>query len=460
MFRRLYRALALGGLVISLLVTSCAANTNLEPAVTPETEIEEPEPIATLDDVAPEEPDEDLSGQMVNVVAVWAGSELEAFREMVRPWEERTGATMVYEGTRDIHAVLSERVEAGNPPDVAGLPGPGQMRNFAEEGQLVDLSTFLDMDDLEANYDDTWIKLATVEGGLYGIFGKASAKSFIWYSPPAFEEAGYEIPETWYELMALSQQIIDDGNIPWCIGLESGAASGWPGTDWIEDIMLRTAGPGIYDQWWQHEISWTSDEVRRAWELWGEIVANEDMVEGGTTGMLATDFGASVYPLLEAPPGCYLHRQATFISGFIQEGFPDAVATEDYDFFQFPPIDEEHGLPMLVAGDLFGMFNDTPAARSLIGWLSSAEAQQIGVELGGYLATNRQVPIDAYPNPLLAQAAEFMREAPTIRFDASDLMPASVNSAFWNGVLSYIENPDALDQILQNIETVAEDAAY
>jgi alpha-glucoside transport system substrate-binding protein len=460
MLRRLYRLLALLGLVVSLLATSCAANANLEPAVTPETEIEEPELAATPDTMVPEEPVEDLAGQTVSVVAVWAGSELEAFREMVRPWEERTGATMSYEGTRDIHAVLSERIDAGTPPDIAGLPGPGQMRNFAEEGHLVDLSTFLDIDDLEANYDDTWIELATIENGLYGIFSKASAKSFIWYNPSAFAAAGYEIPESWDELMTLSQQIIDDGNTPWCIGLESGAASGWPGTDWIEDIMLRTAGPEIYDQWWQHKISWTSDEVRRAWELWGEIVANEDMVDGGTTGMLATDFGASVYPLLEEPPGCYLHRQATFISGFIQEGFPDAMATEDYDFFQFPPIDEGHGSPMLVAGDLFGMFNDTPAARSLIRWLSSAEAQQIGVELGGYIATNRQVPIDAYPNPLLAQAAEFMREAPTIRFDASDLMPASVNSAFWNGILSYIENPDALDQILQNIETVAEDAAY
>jgi alpha-glucoside transport system substrate-binding protein len=455
MSRRYYRVLTLVGLVVAMLVASCAANTNNMPPETPDVEVEELDPIETPEDV-----DTDLSGQTVNVIAVWAGGELAAFQEMVRPWEERTGATIVYEGTRDINAVLSERVEGGNPPDVAGLPGPGQMRRFAEDGYLVDMSTFLDIEQLEQDYAETWIDLATFDGGLYGVFSKASVKSLVWYSPQAFAAAGYEVPETWNEMMALSQQMVDDGHTPWCIGLESGAASGWPGTDWIEDIMLRTAGPEIYDQWWQHEISWTSDEVRRAWEMWGEIVADEAMVEGGTTSVLATDFGASIFPLLEEPPGCYMHRQATFISGFIQDQFPDAEATEDYDFFQFPSIDAEHGSPMLVAGDLFGVFNDTPAARSLIQWLTSAEAQQIGVELGGYIATNRQVPIDAYPDPLLAQAAEFMVQTPTIRFDASDLMPASVNNAFWDGILAYVENPGQLDQILENIEQVAEESYY
>lgn len=454
MFRQFHTVLAIVGLVVAMFVTSCAPDVNFEPTATPDIEVEEPESIETPD--LPE-PDEDLTGHIVNVIAVWAGSELQAFREMVRPWEERTGATMSYEGTRDINAVLTERVEANNPPDIAGLPGPGQMRTFAEAGELVDLSTFIDMEQFEQNYADTWIELATFENGLYGVFSKASIKSLIWYSPPAFDEAGYEIPETWDEMLALSEQMMNDGNTPWCIGLESGAASGWPGTDWIEDIMLRTAGPEMYDAWWQHEISWTSDEVRHAWELWGEIVTNEEMVYGGTTGVLANDFGASVYPLLEEPPGCYMHRQATFISGFIQEGFPDAVAGEDYDFFQFPPVDEEHGAPMMVAGDLFGMFNDTPASRSLIQWLISAEAQQIGVELGGYVATNEQVPSTAYPSPTLAQAAGLMIEAETVRFDASDLMPSAVNNAFWDGILRYVENPGELDQVLQNIEQVAEE---
>ncbi|MFP4343978.1 MAG: ABC transporter substrate-binding protein [Anaerolineales bacterium] len=402
--------------------------------------------------------EEDISGETVNVLAVWGGDELESFEAMVAPWEEATGAMMDYEGTRDLNAVLTTRVEGGNPPDIAGLPGPGQLRQYADEGYLVDLSTFMDMEMLQEDYADTWIDLATFDGGLYGIFTKAAIKSLVWYSPPNFEEAGYEIPEeSWDEMMELSQTIIDDGNAPWCLGLESGAASGWPGTDWIEDIMLRTAGPEVYDQWWQHEIPWTDEAVRNAWEIFGQVATDGDMVQGGTTAVLATGFGESVYPMLQEPPGCYMHRQAIFIQSFIQDQFPDAQPIEDFDYFAFPPIDEQYGTPALVAGDLFGLFNDEPAARCLMRWLATDDAQSIWAERGGFIATNRNVAPEIYPDQLTQQAAEVLVEADVVRFDASDLMPSAVNDAFWSGILEYVENPDQLDSILQNIESVAEE---
>ncbi len=441
-------------LVSSMLLTACPAPEEpAEPTSTPVDEETPPPP----DEVA-FTCEEDISGQSVNVLAVWGGDELESFQAMVAPWEEATGATMDYEGTRDLNAVLTTRVEGGNPPDIAGLPGPGQLRQYAELDQLVSLSTFMDMEELEANYADTWIDLATYEGELFGLFTKASVKSMVWYSPPHMEDAGYEIPdESWDQMMDLSQTIIDDGETPWCVGMESGAASGWPGTDWIEDIMLRTAGPELYDQWWQHEIPWTHDAVRNAWELFGEVVTNPDMVDGGTVGVLATDFGESVYPLLQDPPGCYLHRQASFIQGFIQDQFPEAEPVEDFNYFGFPPIEEQYGTPALVAGDLFGMFNDTPAARCLMQWLATEDAQSIWAERGGFIAPNRNVSTDVYPDVLTAQAAEILVEAEVVRFDASDLMPSAVNDAFWGAILEYIENPDQLDAILQNLEETAQE---
>jgi len=406
----------------------------------------------------PEGEGKEFEGETVNVLGVWGGSELESFYAMVAPWEERTGAKVEFEGTRDLNAVLGTRVEGGNPPDIAALPDPNRLQEYAQAGQLVDLSTFMDMDKLAKEYDQSWLNLASYGGKLYGIFTKSAVKSMVWYNPKAFAAAGYEVPITWDELIALSDQIVADGGTPWCIGLESGAASGWPATDWIEDIMLRTAGPEKYDQWRKHEIPWTDPTVKAAWETFGQIAANEDYVYGGTTGVLATNFGESPYPMLEDPPGCYMHRQASFIQGFITDQYPDAVAGEDYAYFAFPPIDPAYGTPTLSAGDSFGMFNDTPAARSLMEWLVTADAQEIWMKRGGFLSPNKTANLDLYPDALMRQAAEILTTADVVRFDASDLMPASVNEAFWGGTLDYIQDPGNLDAVLQRIESVAAEA--
>lgn len=394
----------------------------------------------------------------VSVLAVWGGDELDSFRAMVAPFEQQTGISVEYEGTRDLNAVLTTRIEGGNPPDLAGLPGPGQMLELAREGHLVALNDVLDMEKMQQEYDEGFLQLATVDDNLYGIFIKAAVKSLVWYSPKAFEAAGYTVPATWDEMMALSAQMIADGHTPWCVGLESGAASGWPGTDWIEDIMLRTAGPVTYDQWVNHEIPWTDPAVKNAWDTWGTIVANPDMVLGGSQGILATNFGASPFPMFEEEPGCYMHRQASFITGFIQEQYPDLVAGEDYDFFEFPPIDEQYGNPLLVAGDLFGMFNDTPEARELMNYLVTADAQAIWAARGGFLSANRTVDPAVYPDPLTQQIGEMLTSSSAVRFDASDLMPEAVNNAFWSGILNYVSDPASLDSVLLNIENSAQDA--
>ncbi|HSO27383.1 MAG TPA: ABC transporter substrate-binding protein [Anaerolineales bacterium] len=406
-----------------------------------------------------EEPtgDEQIGGT-VNVLAVWGGEELANFEAMIAPFEERTGIDVQYEGTRDLNAILTTRIQGGNPPDLAGLPGPGQLIEFARDGYLVPLNDVLDMSMMQDQYDEGFLNLATVDGQLYGIFIKAAVKSLVWYNTSAFEAAGYTVPTTWEELNSLEDQMIADGVTPWCIGLESGAASGWPGTDWIEDIMLRTAGPDTYDQWYTHEIPWTDPAVQNAWETWGTIVNDPEMVYGGAQNVLATNFGESPFPLFQDPPQCYMHRQASFITGFIGDQFPDLAPGEDYNFFVFPPIDEAQGEPLLVAGDLFGMFNDTPQARALMEYLVTAEAQSIWAERGGFLSANRTVDPNVYPDQLTQQIGEMLTEASAVRFDASDLMPEAVNNAFWSGILEFISNPDDLPTILENIETVAQDA--
>jgi len=396
-----------------------------------------------------------VSRGVVTVLGVWGGNELSAFQEAVFPFTEETGIGMAFEGTRDLAAVLTTRVEAGNPPDLAILPNPGQMRELAEAGKLVPIDTFMDMDALKKNYAQAWLDLASYDGKLYGIFYKVANKSLVWYNPKAFEAAGYQVPTTWDELIALSDQIVADGGTPWCIGLESGAASGWPGTDWIEDIMLRTAGPEVYDKWVNHEIPWTDPAIKRAWELFGQIARNEDYVYGGTTGVLSTFFGDSPAPLFDSPPGCYMHRQASFITGFFPEG---VVAGEDYDFFPFPPIDEQWGTPVLGGADLIVMFNDTPEARKLMEYLASPKPQEIWAGKGGFISPNKAVSLDAYPDELTRKIAQAVVSAEVFRFDASDLMPAAVGAgSFWTGVLDYVGGAD-LDAVLEEIEASAQDA--
>lgn len=400
--------------------------------------------------------EEETAPGVVTVIGTWGGDELTSFQEAVFPFTENTGIGMAFEGTRDLAAVLTTRVQAGNPPDIAILPNPGQMYELAEDDALIDISEFMDMNELNSNYAEAWLDLASYDDTLYGIFYKVANKSLIWYSPSAFSAGGYEVPADWDELIALSDKIVSDGGTPWAIGFESDAASGWPATDWIEDIMLRTAGPDVYDKWVNHEIPWTDEAVKNAWEVFGEIVLNEDYQYGGTTGTLTTNFGDAPAVLFTDPPGAYMHRQASFVTGFFPEGLE--VGT-DYDFFPFPSIDPEYGIPVLGGADLIVMLNDTPEAREFMKYLATAEPQEIwAASGGGFISPNKAVSLDAYPDELTKKMAEMVVNADVFRFDASDLMPAAVGSgSFWTGTLDFVGGTD-LDTILSEIEDSAVDS--
>ena len=394
----------------------------------------------------------------ITVMSVWGGQELEAFKKVAASFEAATGIEVKHESTRDLPTLLTTRLEAGNPPDIVHLTGMGMMKVHAEDENLVDLKNVFDMKEFRKEYDEKWIDLAEYNDGMYGLFISADVKSLVWYNPKQFEEKGYEVPETWDELKDLTDKMIENGDTPWGIGLESGEASGWPATDWIEDIMLRTAGPEVYDKWVNHEISWTDERVKRAWEIFGNIVRDPERVYGGPTNVLSTNFGDSVNALFTDPPHAYLHRQASFITSFIKDNNPELVAGEDYDFFPFPPIDEEHGNPVLGAADMLSMMDDNEAARKFMRYMASPGAQMIWVSELGKLGVNNNINPNAYPDNLTKEMAKLLREADTFRFDGSDSMPSSLGSgAFWQQSLNYVRGQN-LDNILQRLEKSAEEA--
>jgi alpha-glucoside transport system substrate-binding protein len=398
---------------------------------------------------------------VITFLTVWSGEdELPNWENMVAPFTEATGCTIESESTRDLNAVLTTRVEAGNPPDITAAPSASTMRTFIADGDVAALD-FLDMDRMQEQFGDVWLNLGTIDGTLYSIYVRAAIKSLVWYSPPNFDAAEYEVPATWDDLLALCDQIVDDGSTCFSIGLESGAASGWPATDWIEDIMLRTASLETYDAWISHDIEWTSPEVTRAWETFGDIVGNADYQFGGSAGTLATGFGDAPCPLFTDPPGAYLHRQASFIQSFIMScpGGDSLVPGEDFDFFGFPTIDEMYGNPGLGAADSFVVFNDNENTRALVEFLTQPEAMAGWLEGGGSgIAINKAFPMDLYPDVLTRRAAEVLAGVDAFRYDASDQMPGDVNQAFWTGTLDFVSDPSSLPDILNTIEGVADEA--
>ncbi len=393
--------------------------------------------------------------KQVVIAVVWSGAELEAFEKTLIPFEEDTGIDVVIESVgRDLPAILVTRLAVGNPPDLAAMPNPGQMKEFANQGALVALDGIVDF----SESSKAFIDLAKVDDRVYGLFISADLKSLVWYSPKAFAAKGYEVPTSWPAMIELCNKIVADGGTPWALGMESGAASGWVGTDWVEDIMLRTAGPDLYDKWVNHEISWTHPAVKKAFEYFGQIVNAPGYVYGGATGALMIFFGDSPNALFTDPPAAYMHRQATFIQSFILTANPGLVAGEDYDVFPFPPISPIFGNPLLGAGDLISAFNDTAETRALLNYLASAEAQGIWCKALGKLAVNKTVDPSIYPDPITVKAAEMLANAEVFRFDGSDLMPAAVGAGtFWSGVLDFVSGIP-LDTVLASIEASAIDA--
>jgi len=277
----------------------------------------------------------------------------------------------------------------------------------------------------------------------------------IWYPKDDFDAAGYEEPATWDELMALSDQIKADGGTPWCVGYQSEGSTGWPATDWMEDIMLRTAGLDTYTQWYEHGIPFNDPAVLTAAQTFGDVMFKEGYVLGGAENTPSVDFGEAPLPMFNDPPGCWLHRQASFINAFFPEGTEAGV---DYDWFPLPPIDQEG---TLFAGELavVGTAANRPEVRDFIERFMGEELQCAfaGVEASSRISPNVNVGADCYANQILADASVVLTDAlaaGTGGFDASDLMPAAVGSGtFWEGMVQYMEQgPDSIEGILSDIE--------
>jgi len=394
----------------------------------------------------------------VDLLSVWTGEEQASFKAVVAPFTQSKGITVKIEATRDLNATLTARIQGQNPPDIAILPNPGKMQQLAQQGHLVSLDNFLDTGSLSSQYSKGWLDLGSYNGKLYALFYKAANKGTIWYNPKQFTANNFQVPTTWDQLIALSNQIAGSGKFPWAMGVSSGSASGWPGADWIAQIYLNLNGGDMYDQWVAHKFPWTDASIKNAFQMFGQIAHGTHYINGAPQSILATGFQEASYQPFATPPTAYMYYLGDFTEGFITSQFKSAVAGEDFNFFPFPVINQSYANALTGGADVVVALTNNSAVKQLVQYMATPDAQAIWVKRGGFTATNNQVPASDYPDKVAGASASALGSAPLFRFGADDLMPSQVEDAFWKGVLDYIGDASKLDSVLSTIEGVAQQA--
>lgn len=374
------------------------------------------------------------SGKKVTIFSSIRDVEADRLEQAWKPFEDATGIDIEHEPSAEFEQQIRVRVEGGNAPDIAIIPQPGLLADLARSGKVVEQPALADY--VKNNHIAGWAELGTVDGKFYAPPFGANVKSMVWYSPAKFAEKGYAVPATWDEMVALSEKIVADGGTPWCIGAESGGATGWVLTDWMEDVMLREAGPETYDKWVSHAIPFNDPAVAAVLARVGTIAKNEKFVKGGPKSIATTSFQESGLGILDG--SCYLHRQASFYANQFPEGTTKGPEG-DVNIFYFPTIDPAKGKPVLGGGELLAAFSDRPEVAATLRYLTSAQYANSRAAIGSWLSPNKGLDLNLIPEQIDRQFGELLQGATVFRFDASDLMPGSVGAGtFWTGMVDWV----------------------
>ncbi|MGO4188193.1 ABC transporter substrate-binding protein [Pseudarthrobacter sp. TAF60_1] len=393
-------------------------------------------------------------GKTVSVYSTIVDIEATNLESAFKPFEQCTGATIKYEGSKEFETQIGVRAKAGNAPDIAIFPQPGLMADQAKAGNLKSAPKAVS-DLVDKNWSADWKKYGTVNGVFYTAPMLANVKGYVWYAPKTFKDKGWAVPKTWDEMLTLSKKIADDGTMkPWCAGFESGEATGWPGTDWVEDVVLRAQGPEVYDQWVSHQIPFNDPKIVAAMNKTGEILLNDKFVNGGfgdVRSILSTGFAQAGQPVLDGQ--CAMHHQANFQAANWPEG--TKVAPDgDVWAFMTPPIDASKGQAITGGGEMVGAYKDTPEVQAFQAYLASAEFANNRVKLGGVISANKGLDPANAQTELDKQSIALLQDPKTVfRFDGSDLMPGAVGSnSFWKGIVAWINGTPA-QQVADSIES-------
>jgi alpha-glucoside transport system substrate-binding protein len=391
----------------------------------------------------------------ISVMAVWTGEEQAAFQAVIDGFTSQNPQAKVnYTSAGDqLPTQLSTAVQGGNPPDIAALPQPGLMSDFAKKNALKPLD--FASSDISSNFGQSVVDLGTVDGKLYGFLFKAANKSLVWYNVKAYSDAGVKPAEDWDTWLKNGDTLSASGVPPYSIG----GADGWTLTDLFENIYLRSAGPDKYDQLATHQIPWTDQSVKDALKLMADVIGDSSKIGGGTSGALQTDFPTSVTQVFKDPPKAAQVMEGDFVAGVITDSTKAAPKT-GFDVFPFPAI---NGSPSAVVGggDTIVMFKDSPVGEAFIKYLTTAQAAEIWAKRGGFATLNKNVDASVYPDDITRETAN-LADVQTFRFDLSDLQPAEFGGTVGQGLFKefqdFLQNPSNIDGVTKEMEASAKKA--
>ncbi|MBO4274094.1 ABC transporter substrate-binding protein [Microbispora triticiradicis] len=395
--------------------------------------------------------DKPLAGEKIEIAAKWTGDEQANFEKVLKAFEEKTGATVTYASTgEDTGAYLGPRIEGGNPPDVAILPQPGLVQQYADENALKPLSPEVQAQ-IDQNYTPYWKDLGSAKGQVYGVLVKAAHKSLVWYRQGAFDDAGAQPASTWDDLIKNAQTLSDSGVAPFALC----AASGWTLTDLFENVYLSSAGPENYDKLAKHEIPWTDASVKTALEKMAQIFGKKEFMLGGSSGALQTDFPTCVTQVYGQKKAAMV-IEADFVAASV--GQSGAKVGEDAKIMPFPKAGDT--APVVLGGDVGVAMKDTKGAMALLEFLASKEGGEVWAKQPGYLSPNRNVSPDNYPDDLTKQLAQTIISAgEAVRYDMSDLAPSAFGGTDgkgeWKDLQDFLRNPSDVKGAQEKLEADA-----
>jgi alpha-glucoside transport system substrate-binding protein len=391
-----------------------------------------------------------LEGETVTVFGPEVEQEGQSLQDAFAPFEEATGITVEASGDRGFEEQIATQVEGGNPPDIAMFPQPGRVLEFADDIAPVSQEAVAS---IGQNFDPGWTDVVTDDSGqILAVPAKADLKSVVWYCPSVWEENGYELPTTLDEFEALAAQMVEDGNTPLCVGLGSDAATGWPYTDWVEDYVLRLAGPDVYDQWYSHEIPFNDPQVVEAAQHVYDFLSTEGYVLGGLENTPSTPFADGGFPMLEGE--CMMHRQGNFYQANWGEHVDEFGPEGQVDAFYLPGSEEYPNIT-LSGGIYATAFSDEPAVTAAMNYIASTEFAdtRVGNEVGGFLTPNQNADVSLYNTDIERSFGEILAAADPVRFDASDLMPGEVGSGtFWTAAVDITTGEATTEEAFTAVE--------
>lgn len=417
----------IGLVVISILLSACAPQATPTPTQPPATETHPP--AATETPAIPEMCMGAQPGDELTVMYQWSGAEEEKINAIFQPLVETCGIKIVAESTRDA-AVLDTRVKS-TPPDILFWPTTSPLSLYTDK--LIALDTVGGNAD---NYAKFWVDLGTVNGKWLAVPVKADIKSIIWYSPAQFAAFGYTVPTTFEELDALVEKMVADGNTPWSMGFESGAATGWTGSDFIQDILLAQQGPEYVNKIITGEIPYNDAGVLQAYQTYVKWASDPKYTVGGADGTVNTPFLEAIYKVFSDKPEAMMVKQSGFAGGEIVKQFPNLQYGKDFDFFPFPGAKGMQG-----GADFMMVFSDKPAVKAMVAYLTGAEGAKIWAQTGFDLSPNK-LATGQYSDPQLAKKAEALANAAGFTPDLGDTIPAPFGEAEWKAIITAVQGGD------------------